>query len=309
MGLKRCAPAVVAAALALAIMAASAAVAPAAGPHICKGSFHKPGVLKGTYSGGVVVKGVCTVKAGKAHVIGNVTVTKGGALGAVFGRHHSALTITGNLVVDRGASVFLGCKVNPTGTGFPCIDDPSMKHPTLTSHAVVTGNIIEHSPLGVIVHNSSIGGSIKQTGGGGGLSCNPPKGGIFAAVMSPVYSDYEDSTVGGNLKVSSLTTCWLGLARVKVHGSVALVNNNLGDPDGIEVVHNNIRKDLSCSGNTHPGGPPGTMPVWDSAEANPNSSAIYPRTSEPNQVGGKRSGQCVAASPTTLGGPPAAAAF
>lgn len=176
---------------------------------------------------------------------------------------------------------------------------------------MVTGSIIEHSPLGVIVHNSSIGHNVTESGGGGGLSCAPPNTGVFAAIGSPVYSDYEDSTVGGNLKISRLNTCWLGLARDKVHGNVTLAKNDLGDPDGIEVVHNKIRKDLSCHGNSHPrsGEPPGAMPVWDSAEANSNSMAIYPRISEPNKVGGKRSGQCVTASPTKQGGPPAAPAF
>jgi hypothetical protein len=294
----------------LAIAGASAAVAGAAGPHICSGTFHKPGVLKGAYPHGVIVKGVCAVNAGKAHVFGAVTVTNGAALGAVFAHDHSSLTITGNLVVDKGGTVFLGCKANPDGTGFPCVDDPNQKHPTLTSHAVVTGSIIEHSPLGVIVHNSAIGGNITETGGGGGLGCGTPTSGIFAAVHSPVYSDYEDSTVGGNVNVSGITTCWLGIARVAVHGNVTLGHNALGDPDGIEVLTNTISKNLSCQGNSHPaGGPPGAMPVWDSGEANPNSNAIYPRVSHPNTVGGTRSGQCVTGSPVTLGGPPAAAAF
>ncbi|MBV9047385.1 MAG: hypothetical protein JOY58_03900 [Solirubrobacterales bacterium] len=306
---RRCAPLFVAAALALAIMAASAPVAPAAGPHICSGKFQKPGLLKGTYPKGVVVEGVCAVKTGKARVIGTLIVAKGGALGAAFGRHHSALTVIGNLIVDRGGVAILGCKVNPNGTGMPCLDEPNMNHPTLTSHELVTGNIVEFSPLGVIIHNSSVGGSVKETGGGGGLSCNPPKTGVFAKIMSPVYSDLEDDTVGGNVRINSVDTCWLGLARVKVHGNVALVNNDLADPDGIEVLDSSIGKNLSCSSNTHPGGPPGTMPVWDSAEANPNSMAIYPRISEPNKVGGNRSGQCVTASPITLGGPPAAPAF
>jgi len=181
--------------------------------------------------------------------------------------------------------------------------------PRRCCHAVVAGSILEVSPIGVIVHNSTVGGSIREFGGGGGLSCTPPRSGIFASAMSPVYSAYEDSTVGGDLRISGLDTCWLGLARDKVHGNVALVSNDLGDPDGIEVVHNEIGKNLSCTGNTHPGGPPGTMPVWDSAEANPNSMAIYPRISEPNAVGGKRSGKCVTANPTTLGGPSAAPAF
>jgi hypothetical protein len=41
----------------------------------------------------------------------------------------------------------------------------------------------------------------------------------------------------------------------------------------------------------------------------PPKFKVYPRVSEPNTVGGSRSGQCVKASPIKLGGPPAAKKF
>ena len=63
-------------------------------PHVCSGSFSSPGVLKGAYPNGVVVKGVCFVNAGKAHVTGTLTVSNGSALVALFGAHHSSLTVT-----------------------------------------------------------------------------------------------------------------------------------------------------------------------------------------------------------------------
>jgi hypothetical protein len=305
---KRTVPVAIAAAVALAW--AVGAGAKAVSPHVCSGQLGKPGLLKGTYPNGVVVKGVCAVKTGKAHVIGTLKVSNGGALGAVFAADHSSLTVTGNIVIGKGAIAFIGCKVNPNGSGFPCADDPNQKHPTLTSHATVTGSITESSPIGVVIHNTTIGGSVTETGGGGGLNCVPPKTGVFAKFMSPVYSDYEDSSVGGSISISKLDSCWLGIARVKVKGSVTVKNNDMLDPDAIEIVANKITKNLSCSGNSHPGGPPGTMPVWDSAEAFSNPpGVIFPRTSAPNTVGGTRSGQCVTASPTTLGGPPAASHF
>ena len=301
--------AAVAAACVLAVAAAAAEVAPAAGPYVCSGTLGKPGVLKGSYPNGVVVKGTCAVKSGKAHVFGTLLVTKGATLAAVFGRHNSRLTLTGNLVVGPKAIVFLGCKANPDGTGMPCLDESNMKHPTLASHPLIAGNITETSPLGVVIHNTSIGGNVTETGGGGGLNCKTPKSGPFALAMSPVYSDLEDTTVGGNVKVSGLNTCWLGIARDNVRGNVTIKNNDLADPDGIEVLSSHIRKNLSCSGNKHPAGsPPGALPIWDSADL-PPTFAVYPRKSEPNTVGGKRHGQCVTASPTTLGGPPAAPAF
>ncbi len=308
MMLRRGLPLAAAAGLVLAIMGAGAAVAPAAGPYVCSGKLGSAGKLKGTYPNGVFVKGACAVKTGTAHVIGTLTVTKGSVLGAAYGLHHSSLTVTGNLVVDQGAAVILGCKVNPDGSGFPCLDETNMKHPTLKGHETVTGNIIENSPLAVIVHNSTIGGSVKESGGGGGVSCAPPNSGVFAKIMSPVYSDYEDTTIGGNLTISAMKSCWLGIARVKIHGSLSLSNNLMADPDAIEVLSSHIGKNLSCTGNGHPGGPPGTQPVWDSVDTGPMGS-IYPRAAEPNKVGGKRSGQCVSASPPTQGGPAGTGAF
>jgi hypothetical protein len=309
MRLRQGVPLIAATGVALASAGAVASLAPAAGPFLCKGKFQKPGVLKGTYSSGVIVKGVCAVKHGKAHVIGTLTVTKGAAFVAAFGRHHSSLKVTGNLVVGKGATVILGCKVNPDGSGSACIDDPNMKHPTLTSHEVVTGNIIESSPLGVVVHNSSIGGNIKQSGGGGGLSCAPPKTGIFASMMSPVFSDYEDNSVGGSTVISKLNSCWLGVGREKIGGSLTVNKNEMADPDAIEVFSNHISKNLACSGNSHPSPmPPGDQPVWDSGEI-PMNGAIYPRRPQPNTVGGKRRGQCVTATPTTQGGASGPGAF
>ncbi len=308
MMLRRSVPLAAATGLVLAIVGVGAGAAPAAGPYVCSGAFGSGGKLKGNYPNGVVVKGVCAVKSGKAHVFGTLTLTKGSVLGAAYGLHHSSLTVTGNLVVDQGAAVILGCKVNPDGSGVPCFDETNMKHPTLKGHETVTGNIIENSPLGVIVHNSTIGGNIKETGGGGGVSCAPPKSGVFNKIMSPVYSDYEDSVVGGNLAISGLKSCWLGIARAKIHGSLSVSNNLMADPDAIEVLSSHIGKNLSCQGNGHPGGPPGTQPVWDSVDIGPMGS-IYPRFPEPNTVGGKRSGQCVSASPPTQGGPAGTGAF
>lgn len=285
-------------ALALVLLSATAAVAPASGPYVCSGTLGKPGVLSGRYPSGVVVRGVCAAKFGRARVFGTLLVTRGSSLAAAWGLNHrtnkggSSLTISGNLVVNQGATVILGCKVNADGSGFPCLDDPNPNKPTLSSAVSVSGSIVENAPLGVIVHNSLIGGSIRETGGGGGLSCAPPKSGPFAKLMSPVYSDYEDSSVAGSLGVTGLRSCWLGVARVRVHGSLTFIKDKLGDPDAIEILANHVGKNLSCTGNSA---------VWNSADAQPNQQ--FPRIAQPNTVHGKRSGQCVLSSPTTMGGP------
>jgi hypothetical protein len=249
------------------------------------------------------------VKAGKAHAIGTLTVTKGAALLAAFGAHHSSLTVTGNVVVDAGGFAILGCKANPDGSGIPCIDDHA-KVPKLRSHAVVTGNFVASSPIGVLIHNTTIGGRFTEKGGGGGLSCAPPKSGVFAAFKSPVYSDIEDSTIGGNATISNMKSCWLGFARDKIGGSLTIRKNTMGDPDAIEVLASHIGTNLSCSGNSHPAAePPGAEPVWNSTETSMTPGVIYPRRAEPNTVRGLRSGQCVMATPTTLGGASGPGAF
>ncbi len=190
------------------------------------------------------------------------------------GRGSSSLSVRGNLEVQSGASLLLGCEPGH----FTCLDDPAPEDPTLSSQGQVSGNLIEQEPLGVVVHNSIIDGNVQETGGGGGASCEPT--GVFAAFGSPVYSDYEDTTVHGNLSVTGLSSCWLGVARVRVSGNLSMIKDQLADPDAIEILANHISGNLSCQQNSQ---------VWDSADETEN---LYPRAPEPNTVSGRRSGQC-----------------
>ena len=297
-------------ALALGALAAVPGLAPAKpkgptakGPYTCSGTPTTPGVLAaGTYKSGVIVNGVCLVNDGPAKVLGTLQVRKGSVLGAAYGMNNSSLTVEGNVKVDPGATVDLGCGAADS----PCIDDPNQMAPTLISKGNITGNLISTKPLGVIVHLSTIGGNVIETGGGGGLSCNPPFPFPFSLFNSPVYSGYESDTIDGNVEVSGLKTCWLGVNEDTVKGRVKLLKNDLADPDGIEVLANTIHKDLVCKNNIHPAAViaanPGTFPVWDSADQ-PPTFPVYPRTLKANTVHGKRFGQCVRATPTTLGGP------
>ena len=149
--------------------------------------------------------------------------------------------------------------------------------PTLKSPTVVGGSVIATAPVWVVISDSSIVGDIRETGGGGGAFSGPGAGctptGIFAAFMSPVFSDYEDSTIGGNLSVSGLSSCWLGSFRDKVGGSVSFVHNTMADPDAMEVLTNRIQGNLICSANS-----PGNQ-YGDSMGM-------------PNVVGGFAVGQC-----------------
>ena len=178
-----------------------------------------------------------------------------GALVATFahnahGAGASNITVHGNIMVSGGASLILGC----FASSFPCVDDPSPNSPTLNSPSFVDGDVIASDPLGVLVHGSTIGGDIRESGGGGGAftgpgaHCTPT--GIFKKFQSPVFSDVEDNTVGGNLWVTGVQSCWLGAFRDKVSGSVTFSNNKMADPDANEVLTNRIQGNLICVGNT-----------------------------------------------------------
>jgi hypothetical protein len=275
------------AALVVSALIATPAVAQSDPHSTCTGTAKAPGVITGTYWSDVTVKGVCAVNAGKAVVHGNLTLAAGSTLLAAFGlndmtgKGSSSLRVTGNVVVGDDAAMLLGC----LPTSFPCIDDPNQSSPTLSSHDVVGGSIIENAPLGVIVHDSWIGENVTQLGGGGGVNCNPT--GVFALFGSPVFSTYEDSTIRGSLTIANVRSCWMGTARVAIWGNATYLNNTLADPDAIEIVSNNIHGDLVCSRNSM---------VWDSGEL---GNTLFPRHPQPNSVQGQRIGQCRLNSPTS----------
>jgi len=271
------------------VTAAGAAVT---GTTTCAGkSIASPGVLTGTVNSNVLVEGICVVNAGPAVVSGDVTVSQGSVLVAAFGLNdttgtgNSSLTVKGNVYVRAGATAVLGC--NPAN--FACIDDPNPNKPTLSSHFSAGLDLRSNGALGVLVHNFSVGGDVIQTGGGGGFNCNPQ--GIFKAFQSPVYSTYEVGSVGGDMRISSVVSCWMGVVQVHVGNTVVMHANKLADPDAIEILANNIKGNLICRGNSR---------TWDSSE---NGNGLFPRTPHPNTVGRNRKGQCVLSSPTKPGGP------
>ena len=126
-------------------------------------------------------------------------------------------------------------------------------------------------------------------GGGGGANCNttpptPPSTANAPAPWSedvsldytPVYTDFEDTTVGGNLTISGLESCWLGTLRDQVGGSAAIVNDTMADPDAMEVGSNLISGNMNCFGDS--AGGVATVQFGDGGAA-------------PSVVGGWASGQ------------------
>jgi hypothetical protein len=284
-------------------LALSPGTASAARRPVCVGTTAQPGVLAGNYRSGVKIEGICTVSGGLTVVHGKLLITANSALVAAFalndltGKGSSRLTVLGGVAVRTGGTFILGCEPN----FFPCADDPAASTGgTLSSAGLVRGNINAQGALGVIVHDTTVDGGVNQNGGGGGVSCTVPTTGIFSALGNPPYFDYEDTTIHGDVNVSGAHTCWMGLARDPISGSLTVSNNKLADPDGIEILANSVSGDLTCLGNSM---------TWDSSEAVFSQTGLYPRTAEPNTVTGTRSGQCVLASPATQGGPPGPGPF
>lgn len=269
---------VLAATLAIGLTQASA-VTPQASPssrQSCSGTLTSPGLLSGTYSGDVTITGLCVVDGGPTLIRGDLTLAPGSALNATFARNDVSgtgatnLTIKGDVKVGSGATLAMGCEPNAS----PCTDDPAASTGgTLTGQNQVSSDIIANGALALIFHASYIKGDVRQIGGGGGLSCAPPSTGVFALMHSPVFSDYEDNTISGDLEVTGVQSCWFGALRNLVRGDFTYANNSFGDPDASEVLTNIVSGDLTCTADSP------AVEYGDSAGM-------------PNRVGGHASGQC-----------------
>jgi hypothetical protein len=264
----------------------SPSVASASSTFTCTGTVSSPGTLAGNF-GDVLVSGACVVNAGNVNVQDNLTIGPGGALTAAFGQNDltgsgtSNLVVHGDLVVDSGASLMLGCySLNVTVWGvhhlvtvpdFPCFDDPNPGAPTLNTNDVIYGDLIANNPLGVVVHQTAVHGDVIQNGGGAGLGCAPV--GIFNQYLGlPEYTDYANVNVTGDMSVTGLNTCWYGMLRNTV-GADMTDSSNLSTPDANENVSNTVFGDLSCQNNN---------PAVETGDSD----------GSPNRVGGDATGEC-----------------
>ncbi len=218
------------------------------GAYTCSGG----NIPAGTYAS-VTVAGVCYMPAGNVVIQHDLTVDPHSLLDATAPGDPAStpllpatVAVGGNISVGKGAVLFLGCS-------------PFIACPAAFTYDTVVGNVKATEPLAVNIHSTSIGGSVSQVGGGGGLSCTKePKlwlsdpllaNGEGPGVPLPVYSDYENISVGGNINVSGIQTCWFGAISVQAEGNATFVANTMGDPDGNEMVGNLIGGNLRCNYN------------------------------------------------------------
>lgn len=254
-----------------------AAAATTGPPFVCAGGP----IPAGTYSS-VVVTGLCSVPSGLVQITGDLTVAPGALLDAMtpagFPISPASLPgivqVGGSVLVGRGAVLILGCDLailcRPGHSTYPA---PGLYPGSFIGSSdpgdFVAGDIVSTGGLSVIVHSVKVGGSALLLGGGGGaaqLTGGPGSGACFDPALFPplwsdtvlgqnpgfpipVYSDFEENSIGGNLIMKGLQTCWMGALRNKVAGNLVDLNNTFGDPDADEVLGNLVGTNIICFGN------------------------------------------------------------
>jgi hypothetical protein len=128
----------------------------------------------------------------------------------------------------------------------------------------ISGGVHATDPMNLQIHYTTINGGITSHGGSG------PFGGPFDVTWTTI----EDSVINGSVTIDGYDGFWMGFIRNDVHGSVNLNDNVLEDPDGNEYVTNTIHGSLNCTGDSP------APQIGDSG-------------GEPNEVTGRKTGQCV----------------
>jgi hypothetical protein len=232
-------------------MAGSAGAATPAVHHFgdftCRGATLKAGTYRSLH-----VTGVCTLTSK-----GTVTVRHD----VVVGHHGMLNTLTPGTFNVRGDVL-----VREHGVaGLGCNDEVGC---AVESNNHIGGDLIGIGARAVVVEQEHVGGNIRIIGGGGSENCNSA-----ALFGGPFFSTVHDSTVGGNVVVRRVHSCWIGLIRTTVGGTARLIGNRFGDPDAMEIVTNTIAGNLACFNNVP------QAQVGDSGGA-------------PNVVGGQKRGEC-----------------
>jgi len=123
--------------------------------------------------------------------------------------------VRGGVRVGRGATFILGSedlKTENTGK--------------------IRGGIEAKAPASLQLHFAHVNGGLRLRGGNG------------------YFSTVEDNTIRGGARIKGYAGVWLGFIRNRVHGTVALADNVMDDPDANEYVTNVIFGDLVCRRNS-----------------------------------------------------------
>jgi hypothetical protein len=188
---------------------------------------HSGTIHAGTY-GSLRITGFCSLpNSGTITVRHGVVVTRTGLFNAAT---PAKLVVWGDVIVRHRGVAAIGCS-------------PDVGCKELGSD-VIHGSVRAFRAWATIIHATTVGHGITIRGGGRTMDCTK-----VAPFGAPYYSVVEDSSVGGNLVIRRLHSCWLGVIRNHVGGSVQLIGNRFGDPDAMEIVTNHISGNLACFNN------------------------------------------------------------
>jgi hypothetical protein len=234
---------------ALGLTGTASAATPAA--HFGHVTCHGGTIKAGTYKS-LRIAGFCTLtRRGTATVRGDVVVQSHAFLNTLT---PGTFNVGGDVIVNDDGIAGLGCN-----------DEVGCK---TESNDHIGGSLIGSDAWAVVVEQEHVRGDIVIDGGGGSENCSST-----ALLGGPYFSTVHDSTVGGNVDIRGLHSCWFGLIRSTVRGNVTLIGNHFGDLDAMEIVTNTIGGNLSCFDNNP------MAQIGDSGGL-------------PNVVGGHKRGEC-----------------
>jgi hypothetical protein len=175
------------------------------------------------------------------------------------GTYHRVVVAAGAVCLSDGPVTIRGGLYIRAGATFVLGSEENPVHT-----GTISGGVHARDAASVQIHFTTINGGVDIHGGSG------PFGGPFDITWNAI----EDNRINGGATVEGYDGFWFGFIRNHVNGSVNLNNNVLTDPDANEYVTNTIHGNLNCNGNSP------APQVGDSEGL-------------PNQVTGRKTGQCV----------------
>jgi hypothetical protein len=174
------------------------------------------------------------------------------------GSYHRVVVPAGATCLSAGPVTIRGGLLIGPNASFVLGDE---EHPG--NSGTISGGVHATDPASVQIHFATINGGLDVQGGSG------PLGGPFGLKFNAI----EDNRINGGATVEGYNGFWFGFIRNQVNGSVNLNDNVLKDEDANEYVTNTIHGTLNCAGNS-------PAPQVGDSEGSPN------------QVTGRRTGQC-----------------
>lgn len=227
----------------------------------CNGTLASPGAVPaGTYSS-------LTLPAGSlCAIVGDVTVTRPVSVGTGAGLAVSAgsLTIRGPVSIAPQGVLASFANTTPVHIGGPVwvgqdaafiVGTETPGGPRVNS---ISGPVTGSGESTVQIHNATVSGPVRLTGGGGqNAIVNATSGGFPGN-----FNDLEDNDIAGPVSVTGYHGVWAGVIRDLIRGPLTFSNNVESPPDEFDLGSNTIYGPATCNDNGpapnlghSPGGP------------------------------------------------------